>query len=286
MPYVLERTTPTLLIQEREETCPATGARHAVVTATRRHPACYGVYVGHPISGIRVGRILEMQDRVRRLFAEANAASVQQVATYFPMRTTHLRPDEVGDNTYDPSAALFADTRAFTLQNRNDALCNADGVLLNFDLRDDEGSYRLSKGIPFDWGWARAAGKPVVSVIPPGNPNWTPGLEAASAVVARDLADGVAALNALLPHAAARGGHWQAAVEIFDFGGCPAALDTIALLAEADARKHTLGGRAIVTVMPEGDRNPSWHGQVRQVSDWVVASRAEASTVACQLLGL
>jgi len=274
-----------ILVDEVEETCPATGVRHTTVTARRRHPAVYGVYVGHPVSGIRVGRIAAMQAEVRAAFDRANAGAAQRVATFFPMRTTHLRHDEVGASEYAGAEGLFTDTRHFTLQNRLDALCNADGVLLNFGLRDDEGRWRLSNGIPFDWGWAAHAGKPVVAVISRDNPNWSPGLARAACLATEDLEEGVRALNGLLPHAAARSASWAAAVEVFDFAGCPASPDMIARLARADARKHTEGGRAIVVVMPEGDRNRNWHGQVRQVADWVLPSREDAARVVRHLVG-
>ena len=275
---------PTVQLEEREHACSTAGWRHIVLTARRRHAACYGVYVGHPISGIRVSRILTMQDEVRSLFESENAGSVQRVSTYFPMRTTHLDADELGANVYDASPALFARTRAYTVQNRLDALCNADGVLVNYELMDDAGQYRVSKGMPFDWGWARAAGKPVVVVIGHDNPNLSNGLLKTAAFVTPVLAQGVRALNKMLPHAACRAETWKMAVEIFDFGnGSAPALDLIAHLAEADMRKHTQGGRAIISILPrcsDGAQHPSFHGQVEQVSDWVVESLEEAVAIA------
>lgn len=274
-----------LLIDQTVSTCPSTGVRHCVVTMRPRHPATYGVYVGHPISGIRVGRILDMQHAIRRFFDEANRNSVQRVVPYFPMRTTHLGTDEVGDNEYGDTESLFSDTRHFTLQNRQDALCQSHGVLIDFELRDDAGAYRVSKGIPFDYGWAHACRKPVVVAISRDNPNWTPELTRNACHVTADLAEGVQVLNALLPHAAARQDGWKMAVEVFDFTGAPIALDMISRLAEADMRKHTTGGRAIITVMPEGKANPNWHGQVKQVSDWIVPDLRQAEAVVRHLLG-
>ena len=274
----------TISIHEESHHCPTTGAVHLTITSERRHPACYGLYVGHPISGIRVSRILDMQQEVQDLLTKANTGNAQRVTAFFPMRTTHLRPEDTGANDYGGCKALFANTRHFTLQNRMDALCNADAVLLNFGLRDDEGEFRLSRGIPFDWGWARACGKPFVAVIERDNPNWTEGLAQAAALVTSNLAEGVQAINAMLPHAS-RARSWCPAVEVFDFSGCAASLDFIARLAGADARKHVSGGRAIITVMPEGQVNASFHGQVREVSDWMVNSMSEASEVARRLLG-
>jgi len=263
--------------------CAESGASRWTVTALRRNPASYSVYVGHPISGIRVGRILEMQNAVERLFAWANAKSVQSVRCLFPMRTTHLSAEEVGDNEYEGAKALFSDTRHFTLQNRMDAVMASDAVLLNFDLRDDDGNFRVSKGIPFDYGWAYACGKPVVAVIGEGNPNMCGALLRAT-MVTDSLGDGVRFLNSVLPHAQRLAGK-RTVAEIFDFSSAGCALSMISALAEADAAKHADGGRAIIAVIPEGRSSASWHGQVAQVADWILPDLASAEEVVSRLLG-
>lgn len=276
-------STSRHLIDVSRLVCPESGAARSTVTLTRRSPAAYSVYVGHPISGINVGRIFTMQDTVERTFCRANAKSVQEVSCLFPMRTTHLSASDTGDNEYKDANALFSDTRHFTLQNRMDAVMAADAVLLNFDLKDDAGSFRVSKGIPFDYGWAYACGKPVVAVIGEGNPNSCRALDRA-AFTTENLAEGISFLNGLLPHAA-RTPRSRVVAEVFDFTGAGSALSAISALAEADAHKHRDGGRAIIAIIPEGKAAACWHGQVAQVADWVLPDARTAETVVARLIG-
>jgi len=264
------------------ETDPNSGAAHTTVSVRRKSPDHFGVYVAHPISGIRVGRILEMQRRVSESFGRANAGSPRAVTPFFPMRTTHLAADDIGANEYGDTKALFGATRAFTLQNRMDAILHSDAVLINFDLRDDDGVYRLSKGIPFDYGWANACGKPTVAVIGAGNPNWSETLMSCCTVT-DDLDEGIDILNGMLSPASQDSVTWKIVAEVFEFGA-EASLDYIARLAMADARKHIEGERAIISVIPEGSGNPNWHGQVAQVSDWILSHPGEAEAVVRQLL--
>lgn len=247
-------------------------ARHRVLPL--RRPDSAVVYVGHPISGIRMSRIIAMEARIRDLLPD--------VEVLLPMRSTHLTRACVGGNEYPDGVGLFSDTRHFTLQNRVDALHRSDAVLLNYDLADDEGSYRISCGMPFDLGWARAVGKPVVAVLPHGNPNASEGLVRDAALVP-DLAS---AVRVLAPHLAPRTRDRAAShVEIFDFGGCAFSPDLIAALGEADARKASGACAAIISVIPDGRANPNWHGQVKEVSDWLLPSMEEAMQVAATLGG-
>lgn len=262
--------------------CLESGARRSTVTATRRSPLDYSVYVGHPISGIRVGRILEMQDVVTGAFRRANADCAQNVHCLFPMRTTHLTAGETGANEYEGAAALFSGTRHFTLQNRMDAVMAADAVLINFELKDDAGEYRVSKGIPFDYGWAYACGKPVVAVIAEDNPNACCALSRATRIVT-DLEEGVGFLNSVLPHAP-RAPARRVVADVFDFTGSGSALSAIAALAESDVQKHRDGGRAIIAVIPEGRDSPCWHGQIAQVADWLLPDARTAEEVVLRLL--
>lgn len=281
----LKSLTETQLhsVRIHETNCPATGAVHTTVSVRKKSPDHFGVYVAHPISGIRVARILEMQRLVSESFAAANTGTARNVTPFFPMRTTHLAADEVGANEYGDTKALFGATRAFTLQNRMDAILHSDAVLINFDLMDDDGVYRLSKGIPFDYGWANACGKPVVAVIRPGNPNWSEMLRSCCEVT-DTLGDAVARVNRILGDTSQDSVSWKVAAEVFEFGP-EASLDFIARLAMADARKHIEGERAIISVIPEGSGNPNWHGQVAQVSDWILTDASEAEAVVRQLLG-
>lgn len=274
--------TPSLFIDVTTTTCSESGAARHTITAERRSPAAYSVYVGHPISGIRVGRILEMQDLVVRSFAELNRGTEQAVHCLFPMRTTHLTAAEVGDNEYSGAKALFSDTRHFTLQNRMDAIMASDAVLVNFDLKDDDGNYRISKGIPFDYGWAAASGRPVSVAVPDGNPN---DCHALSRVASRHvhIEDAIADLNALLPHTP-KGPARRVVADVFDFTGAGNALSMIAWLARADAEKHRDGGRAIISIIPEGRSAACWHGQIAQVSDWVVEDTSTAIDIVRQLV--
>jgi nucleoside 2-deoxyribosyltransferase len=272
-----------LLVDADLFSCEESGATRTTVSVRKRSPSDYCVYVGHPISGIRVGRILEMQDRISSEFDRLNVGTSQKVRCLFPMRTTHLTAGEIGANEYSGAKALFSDTRHFTLQNRMDAVMAADAVFVNFDLADDEGRFRVSKGIPFDYGWASAAGKPVVTVIGRDNPNMCAGAARASKIVGT-LEEGVHELNGLLMHS--RGGLKERVVaDVFDFTGAGSALSMIASLAEADARKHMDGGRAIIAVIPEGREAACWHGQVAQVADWVVQDVATAQTIVARLIG-
>jgi len=265
------------------EHCVESGGSRWTVSATRRSPACHTVYVGHPISGIRVARVREMQESVVAAFARLTGGTGRTVQCLFPMRTTHLRPDDLGANEYPDSTADFSDTRHFTLQNRMDAVTAADGVLINLDLADDLGAYRVSKGIPFDYGWAAACGTPVVAVVPEGNPNACAALSRAAAVT-RDLEHAVAEMNVLLGQSR-RTSSRRVIAEVFDFTGSGSALSMIARLASTDAAKHRDGGRAIISVIPEGREAACWHGQVAQVSDWVVPDLARAERIVAQLAG-
>jgi len=280
----LKSLTETQLhsVRIHESICPSTGAVHATVSVRRKSPDHFGVYVAHPISGIRVGRILEMQRRVADAFAAASRDTARSITPFFPMRTTHLAADDIGANEYGDTKALFGATRAFTLQNRMDAILNSDAVLINFDLRDDEGAFRVSKGIPFDYGWAAACGKPIVAVIRKDNPNWCPMLSACCTIT-DELDEGIASLSGMLAPTSQDSVTWKVVAEVFEFGP-EASLDYIARLAMADARKHIEGERAIISVIPEGSGNPNWHGQVAQVSDWVLADIGEAEAVVRQLL--
>jgi len=261
---------------------PNSGALHTTVSVRRKSPDHHGIYVAHPISGIRVGRIHDMQRRVVESFGKANAGTGRVIAPFFPMRTTHLAADEIGANEYGDSKALFGATRAFTLQNRMDAILNSDAVLINFELKDDDGNYRLSKGIPFDYGWAAACGKPIVAVIPKDNPNWCPMLSACC-TIADELDEGIASLSGMLAPASQDSVTWKVVAEVFEFGA-DASLDYIARLAMADARKHLEGERAIISIIPDGAGNPNWHGQVAQVSDWVLSDPGEAEYVVRRLI--
>lgn len=274
--------TPSLLVDVVSTPCSESGGARHTVTAERRSPSCYSVYVGHPISGIRVGRILDMQREIENEFARLNDGSGQQVRCLFPMRTTHLSSSDVGDNEYAGSKSLFADTRHFTLQNRMDAVMASDAVLVNFDLRDDDGNYRISKGIPFDYGWAAATGRPVAVAIPHGNPNDCRALERAAERHGK-LADAVAGLNRLLPHVATPRSR-RVVADVFDFTDADSGLSLIATLAMADADKHRDGGRAIISVIPDGRDAPCWHGQIAQVSDWVVGDTDTAARIVRMLL--
>lgn len=271
-----------LLIEVDTKICRESGAKHHSVIATRKNPAFYNVYVGHPISGIRVGRILEMQDLIQSSFNEHNKNTHQAVKCLFPMRTTHLVAEDVGANEYEGAEALFSDTRHFTLQNRMDAVMASDAVLVNFNLRDDDGNYRISKGIPFDYGWATAMEKPAVAVIGSDNPNMCDALNR-MCLVNEDLSSAIEQLNSMLPHGI-KGPRERVVAEIFDFTGADTALSMIASLAAADAKKHKDGGRAIIAVIPEGKKAACWHGQVGQVADWVLYDVRSAETVVRQLV--
>lgn len=272
-----------LSVESHTIRCPDSGATRRTITVRRRGPDDYTVYVAHPISGIRVARIFEMQEEVSRAFDEANSACTRTVRCLFPLRTTHLGLGDVGDNEYDDAASLFSNTRHFTLQNRMDAVMAADGVLVNLELRDEDGLYRISKGIPFDYGWASAAGRPVVTVASRMNPNLVSGL-ATEGTVHADLHPAVGALVDALSR---RPVDMKSRVvaDIFDFTEAGPALSMIALLAESDARKHLDGGRAIVAVIPEGRKAECWHGQVAQVADWVVPDVGIADEIVSRLIG-
>lgn len=269
-------------VEVDEVAFPESGTKKYIVSVTRKNPASYQVYVGHPISGIRVGRIMEMQQQIMDCFGRANRGTAQQVHCLFPLRTTHLGADEVGDNEYEAGASLFSDTRHFTLQNRMDALMSADAVLVNFNLRDDDGNYRISKGIPFDYGWASSVGKAVVTAIQGGNPNMCEALTKHS-MVFDDLEQAVFQLNAMLPHGP-RTKQTRVLAEVFDFSSSECALSMIASLAAADAHKHRDGGRAIIAVIPEGKSSVNWHGQIGQVADWVLPEMEQAEKVVQKLL--
>lgn len=274
--------TPSLFIDVTTTTCPESGASRHTVTAERRNPAAYSVYVGHPISGIRVGRILEMQNLITELFATLNKGTGQEVHCLFPMRTTHLAAADIGDNEYTEAKALFSDTRHFTLQNRMDAIMASDAVLVNFDLKDDAGNYRVSKGIPFDYGWAASCGRPVAVAIPENNPNDCLALARVTSRSA-SVQEAIISLNAILGHAP-RQSTKRVVADVFDFTGAGTALSMIAALARADAEKHRDGGRAIISVIPEGREAACWHGQVAQVSDWVVDEPATAVKIVRHLV--
>ncbi|WP_327209894.1 hypothetical protein [Rhizobium leguminosarum] len=280
---MLQVTSNRLLVESHLFRCEESGATRRTVSVRRRSVDDFTVYVGHPISGIRVARILEMQDEVCRAFERANAGTPRTVRCLFPLRTTHLDAGDVGANEYDGVGALFSDTRHFTLQNRMDAVMAADAVLVNFDLRDDEGRHRVSKGIPFDYGWAVAAGRPVVTVAGDDNPNLCAGLSRSTDIY-EDLESAVRAVNDLLPRRAADM-RPRVVADVFDFTGAGVALSMIANLAEADARKHMDGGRAIIAVIPEGREAQCWHGQVAQVADWVVQDVSTADDIVSRLIG-
>lgn len=265
--------------------CQESGATRSTVLISQRNLSTFGVYVGHPISGILISRLFKMQKEIGRLFEEQNRGTDRVVDLYFPLRTTHLSGDEYGDNEYEDGKSLFSNTRHFTLQNRQDALFNADAVLINFEIRDDQGDYRISKGIPFDYGWAAECGKPVVAVISPDNPNRTSSLERI-ATIAPTLAEGVHRLNQALPDSRRSPQEPRVAAEIFDFSGCREPLAMIAELARADARKHRGAGSAIISILPEGRNAPAWHGQVMEVSDWILSDARQAEKVVSQLLAL
>jgi nucleoside 2-deoxyribosyltransferase len=248
--------------------CPATGGRHLCLPL-RCHDRP-GVYVGHPI--------LAMEDDVAALFRESGRSP----DLYLPMRSTHLGASDTGANEYAADAGLFSGTRHFTSQNRCDAVHHADAVLLNYDVRDDAGAFRLSRGIPFDLGWARAHGKPVVAVIRPDNPNFWPGL-ADVAEIRPDIGSGVAAVARRLPGRSGMG--TSCLIEVLAFPGDAVSLPLLARLAEADARKCLGTCAAVLTVMPGGRANPNWHGQVGEVSDWLLPDMASAVRVAEVLRG-
>ena len=255
--------------------CPETGAAH--LRLPLRDHVRPGVYVGHPITGIGLDRIRAMEADLAARLAEAGVAA----DLFFPMRSTHLRPGETGANEYAEGAGLFSGTRHFTSQNRCDAVHHADAVLLHYDLRDDAGAYRLSRGIPFDLGWARAHGKPVVAVIGPDNPNWWPELPDLAAVVpSLDAAIPLLA-DRLPPESAAR----ATAIEVLAFPADRVSLALIARLAEADARKGLGACAAVIAVLPGGRTNPNWHGQVGEVADWMLGAVPEALRVAAVLQG-
>jgi nucleoside 2-deoxyribosyltransferase len=265
-------------------TCNESGAVRSTVSVMPKSLTTFGVYVGHPISGIRVSRLFSMQRNIVAAFERVNSGSDRWVNLYFPLRTTHLEEHELGASEYEADASLFSNTRHFTLQNRNDALFNADAVLINFEIKDDAGEYRVSKGIPFDYGWAAECGKPVVAVITDDNPNNTAALQT-MAFVTPSLEAGVAHLNGLLP-ALRKETVARTVAEVFDFTNCREPLSMIAELARADARKYRGNGAAIITILPEGRNAPAWHGQVLEVSDWILASHEEAESVVRQLLAL
>jgi hypothetical protein len=272
-----------LIVDAEVYTCPESGATRTTISVKKRSPSDYLVYVGHPISGIRVGRILEMQDRISAAFNHLNEGTAQSVRCLFPMRTTHLSATDIGANEYEGAKELFSNTRHFTLQNRMDAVMAADAVLVNFDLKDDDGNYRVSKGIPFDYGWASAMGKPVVTVISDDNPNMCAAAARASKIVGT-VDDAVREMNGLLRHVKTQMKP-RVVAELFDFTGAGSALSMIASLAEADARKHMDGGRAIIAVIPEGRQAPCWHGQVAEVADWVVDDHITAENIVARLIG-
>jgi nucleoside 2-deoxyribosyltransferase len=280
---MLHTPSSRLLVESHLFRCEESGATRRTVSVRRRSADDFTVYVGHPISGIRVARILEMQEKVCSAFEQANADTTRTVRCLFPLRTTHLEAGDVGANEYDGIEALFSDTRHFTLQNRMDAVMAADAVLVNLELLDDEGRHKVSKGVPFDYGWAAAAGRPVVTVAGRNNPNLCAGL-LRSEVICEDLETAVRAVNDLLPRQLADL-RPRVVADVFDFTGAGVALSMIASLAEADARKHMDGGRAIVVVIPEGRDAQCWHGQVAQVADWVVQDAATADDIVARLIG-
>jgi nucleoside 2-deoxyribosyltransferase len=265
--------------------CQESGAVRSTVSVSPRNLSTFGVYIGHPISGIRVSRLLKMQRDIIAEFERLNSGTDRLIDLYFPMRTTHLHQDDVGASEYEKDASLFSNTRHFTLQNRQDALFNADAVLINFEIKDDAGEYRLSKGIPFDYGWAAECGKPVIAVISPENPNRTAALDRV-AFVTKDLSEAISHINDCLPAYRPLAAAPRVAVEIFDFTNCSEPLSMIAELARADARKYRGNGAAIISILPEGRNAPAWHGQVLEVSDWILANKEEAETVVRQLLAL
>ncbi len=265
--------------------CQESGATRATVSVNPKSLSTFGVYVGHPISGIRVHRLFAMQRDIATEFARLNEGRDRWIDLYFPMRTTHLGSDDLGASEYEKDSSLFSNTRHYTLQNRQDAMFNADAVLINFEIKDDNGDYRISKGIPFDYGWAAECGKPVIAVIAPDNPNRTTALERVAFVTA-NLGDGIKHLNDRLPASRTVPAAPRVVTEIFDFSDCDEPLAMIAELAKADARKYRGSGAAIISILPEGRKAPAWHGQVMEVSDWILASTVEAETVVRQLLAL
>lgn len=265
--------------------CNESGAVRSTVSVSPRNLTTFGVYVGHPISGIRISRLFKMQQDIISLFEQENAGSNRIIDLYFPLRTTHLANDDIGASEYEPDSSLFSNTRHFTLQNRQDALFNSDAVLINFGITDDSGRYRISKGIPFDYGWAAECRKPIVAIITPDNPNRTAALER-TAYVTDSLENGIKHLNASLPSTRIAAPEPRVAAEIFDFTNCSEPLAMIAELAKADARKHRGNGAAIISILPEGRNAPAWHGQVMEVSDWILPGPNEAEKVVRQLLAI
>ena len=120
-----EFTSATHVVDVDARRCPESGATRATVRIRPLDGSVRTVYVGHPISGIRVGRIAAMQDEVERTLAEAGRRAGLRTVPLFPMRTPHLASDEVGASEYEEGASLFSDTRHFTFQNRLDALVGA-----------------------------------------------------------------------------------------------------------------------------------------------------------------
>lgn len=276
-------TSERLRVESHLYRCSESGASRRTISVARRSVDDFAVYVGHPITGIRVSRVVDMQRDVALAFKRANAESGRTVRCLFPLRTTHLRPDDVGANEYEDGLSLFSSTRHFTLQNRIDAVTASDAVLVNLELRDDEGRYRVSKGIPFDYGWAAAAGKPVATVAATDNPNLCAGLARSSSIfptLEEAVQNLCQALSSRPPDMRPR-----VVADVFDFTGAGLALSMIGDLAEADARKHMEGGRAIIAVIPEGREAECWHGQVAQVADWIVKDAATADTIVERLIG-
>jgi hypothetical protein len=255
--------------------------RH-VVSTRRRSPSAVGVYVAHPITGIRVSRIVAMQDLIRSMFDTIGREHGLEVSPFFPMRTTHLGVDDLGANVYGPCEGDFVETRHYTLQNRMDAIVHSDGVLVNYDLATDDGSYRISNGIPFDIGWAAGIAKPTSIVQPDGNPNPRCSLSPGQ-TRHLDLETGVRVLIEAIA-SRPREADERVVAEILEFPP-ERSVDALAMLAQADVRRHR-ECRAILAVMPGGKSNPSWHGQVGEVADWIVEDVGAARSIVDRLLAV
>lgn len=254
--------------------------RH-VISTRRRSPHVAGVYVAHPITGIRVSRIHEMQDAIRTLLATAGEKVGLDFVPLFPMRTNHLGTHQIGDNVYAPDKGDFARTRHYTLQNRMDAIVHCDAVLVNYDLAADDGTYRMSNGIPFDIGWAAAADKPTVIVQPTSNPN-PPCRLANDQIRLSDIEIGVNHLAGMLAGRQLASAE-RVIAEIIVFPPERSA-DALACLAMIDARRHRQGCRAIIAVMDEAAATANRHGQVDEIADWLVPDEASAFRILDRLL--
>lgn len=258
------------------------GFVHHSIATVRRTSASLGIYVAHPITGIRISRIHAMQDEVRAEMADAGRLHGVSVHPFFPIRTNHLGPDGIGDNVYEAGANEFSAARHFTLQNRLDAVVHSDGVLVHLDVRDDEGNYRRSNGIPFDVGWAEGAGRPAVVVEAPGSPNRFV-LAAANHRTAPDLAEGVRTLVGMAVAGIRTVSLPTVVAEVLEMPDSPSPAALVEL-ARSDVRRHRDGCRAILAVMPGGRANPNFHGQVGEIADWVVEDEAAAWSIVRRLL--